>query len=60
MVSGPVMMGDGGQLNAPRAYIVIDRDELVLMADKCMLNQTDAELLTGVRLATAGDACRVC
>ena len=54
-VCDPVM-GDDGKLYVPHENVPIFRDALLPRADFCFPNQTEAELLTGMRIADLASA----
>lgn len=54
-VCDPVM-GDDGQLYVPAENVAIFRDALVPRADFCFPNQTEAELITGLRITDRASA----
>eukprot|EP01116_Phalansterium_solitarium_P004770 TRINITY_DN1588_c0_g1_i1.p1 TRINITY_DN1588_c0_g1~~TRINITY_DN1588_c0_g1_i1.p1 ORF type:complete len:317 (+),score=71.09 TRINITY_DN1588_c0_g1_i1:49-951(+) len=52
------VLGDDGRLYVPSDVVGVYRDELLSAAQLLVPNQTEAELLSGVPIATLGDACR--
>jgi pyridoxine kinase len=58
-VCDPVM-GDDGRMYTPSEFVEIYRDSIIPHATIITPNQTEAELLSGIAIATADDLRRVC
>jgi pyridoxal/pyridoxine/pyridoxamine kinase len=54
------VLGDDGALYVPADFVPVFRDELLPLATLATPNQTEAELLSGVKITCADDAARAC
>ncbi len=54
------VMGDDGALYVPESFVSIYRDSIVPLADIITPNQTEAELLTGLKITDIASARQAC